>query len=255
MKVLIVDDNKVNRRIAAAGVARLNCAVIFEAVDGAECVAHAAAELPDIIVLDVDMPNVDGPTALRMLQTNPATARIPVVFFTARSDTERLRCLGAAAILEKPMDTGDLTDRLLQILVKCPSQARERSGQEEGRTPCRLRILVADDDEDCRTLFEYALSTRFEVLTVPDGRSALTRAVEWRPDAVLLDVRMPLLMGHDAALELRRALASQVPRILGYSADEPPRELRAMFDEFFLKPARPRQLVRRVVDALGLPRS
>lgn len=234
----------------------MKCARIIEACDGADCVARATAERPDIILLDVDMPGVDGPAALLRLQLDPLTATIPVVFFTARTDREFLRQLGAVDVLKKPMDTGELTDRLLQILVSRRSQERMNTGttaRSDAATSLRLRLLVADDDEDCRLLFECALSARFDVLTVPDGWRALTSASTWRPHAVLLDVRMPELRGPEAAAELRRSLGSCVPKILGYSADEPPRDLRAAFDEFFLKPARPRELVRRVVEALGLP--
>jgi CheY-like chemotaxis protein len=81
--------------------------VVVEAPGGREAVARAIEEKPDAILLDVMMPVMDGPTTLSALRANPATQGIPVVFLTAKampSEVERLRGLGAAAVLTKPFD-------------------------------------------------------------------------------------------------------------------------------------------------------
>ena len=74
---------------------------------GAEGLAAAAAHPPDVILLDVMMPVMDGPTTLARLRTDPRTADIPVVFMTARvqkSDLDHLTSLGAIEVIAKPFE-------------------------------------------------------------------------------------------------------------------------------------------------------
>ncbi len=72
-----------------------------------EALRIAAERQPDVILLDVMMPLMDGPTTLAALKQNPATAKIPVVFLTAKaihSEVARFKQLGAIATLTKPFD-------------------------------------------------------------------------------------------------------------------------------------------------------
>lgn len=106
MKVLIVDDNAVNRRVALGALARLSGAELVQAADGLEALARASSEQPDLILLDVNMPELDGPATFARLRSDPVTAHIPVVFFTAcaESDARWLESLGADGVLPKPID-------------------------------------------------------------------------------------------------------------------------------------------------------
>ena len=76
-------------------------------VSGADGLAAAAEWRPNLILLDVMMPVMDGPTTLRHLRENPQTADIPIVFMTARvqtSDLTHFKSLGAAGVISKPFD-------------------------------------------------------------------------------------------------------------------------------------------------------
>lgn len=119
MKVLIVDDEADIRRIARLSLGRIGGMEVAEAEGGAEAVARALEEKPDVILLDVMMPGLDGPAALAALRTEPATAGIPVVFLTAkamRSEVERLKALGARGVLTKPFDPMTLSGDLRAVL-------------------------------------------------------------------------------------------------------------------------------------------
>jgi CheY-like chemotaxis protein len=119
MKLLIIDDEPDIRRIAHLSLARLGGMEVIEAGSGAEGVRKAEQELPDGILLDVMMPEMDGPATLAALRANPATAGIPVLFLTAasvRSERDRLRDLGAAAVLAKPFNPVALPDLVRQAL-------------------------------------------------------------------------------------------------------------------------------------------
>ena len=118
MTILIIDDEPDIRLIVRLSLQKRGLTVV-EASGGQEGVTLARREPPDAILLDVMMPNVDGPTTLAELRAAPESAAIPVVFLTAkaqRSEIERLRDLGATGVLTKPFDPMTLADEVLRIL-------------------------------------------------------------------------------------------------------------------------------------------
>lgn len=118
--ILIVDDDTSNRdilktRLEAAGYS------VTEAGNGEEGVKTAQDLAPDLIIMDVMMPKVDGRLACRMLKTNPKTKDIPVIMLTARSQQlEELRGWesGADEYLTKPCDHKRLLEVVAQFLDK-----------------------------------------------------------------------------------------------------------------------------------------
>lgn len=107
MKVLVVDDEPDIRRIANLALRKLGGHETLEAENGMEALRIAAEQQPDLILLDVMMPLMDGPTTLAALKKNPETAEIPVIFLTAKaihSEVARFKQLGAIATLTKPFD-------------------------------------------------------------------------------------------------------------------------------------------------------
>ena len=92
---------------------------VATATNGADGFAQAAQAPPDAILLDVMMPEVDGPETLRRLLAEPVTAAIPVVFLTARTqvaDVEWLEGLGARGVIAKPFDPVTLGEELVSLL-------------------------------------------------------------------------------------------------------------------------------------------
>jgi two-component system, cell cycle response regulator DivK len=123
--VLIVDDNDLNRKLVrdvlrAAGLGTL------EAATGEEGIRLAHKELPDLVLMDIRLSDLDGTEALRRLRAEQATARIPVVALTAlRGASDVLLEAGFDACLEKPIDA-----------VALPGQVRSFIGQpREAGTP------------------------------------------------------------------------------------------------------------------------
>ena len=107
MKVLIIDDDADIRKIAGLSLSRLGGMDVIEASSGAEGLRKAEEERPDVILLDMMMPTMDGSETLAALRAQPATATIPVIFLTAKAvlvEVERMRDLGAAGVLIKPFD-------------------------------------------------------------------------------------------------------------------------------------------------------
>ena len=118
MRVLIIDDDADLRLIIRASL-RHRGFEVEEAASGGQGIQSARAARPDVILLDVMMPEMDGPTTLQALQADPATVGIPVVFLTAkamRAEIDRLRALGAVGVLIKPFDPLSLGSELEAVL-------------------------------------------------------------------------------------------------------------------------------------------
>jgi CheY-like chemotaxis protein len=106
-RILIVDDEDDIREVAQVSLELVGQYDVVTAASGRDGVARARTVQPDCILLDVMMPDMDGPSTLAELRADPATRDIPVVFLTAKTqqaDRTRLANLGAAGILVKPFD-------------------------------------------------------------------------------------------------------------------------------------------------------
>ena len=117
-KILVVDDHATNRLILSAALKK-DFYQVFEAIDGCDCIEKANAILPDLILLDIDMPKIDGIEACRRLKSNPKTRNIPVVMVTtSNNQTERNLGLevGADDFLTKPFDQRVLFARVKNLL-------------------------------------------------------------------------------------------------------------------------------------------
>jgi len=117
-KILIIDDDVSNRDILKT---RLEAAghTVAEAGDGEEGIKTAQALIPDLVIMDVMMPKVDGRAACRTLKADPKTKNIPVVMLTARSQQiEELRGWesGADEYLAKPCDHRNLLEVIARLL-------------------------------------------------------------------------------------------------------------------------------------------
>ena len=119
-KVLLADDDPDLRRLAQLSLSRVGKWQVLVAGTGEAAVEIACKEKPDLIVMDVSMPGMDGPTALRKLRENLETRETPVIFITARALPEEIEqhlAAGAAGVVTKPFDPLELPSRLVDILA------------------------------------------------------------------------------------------------------------------------------------------
>jgi two-component system, cell cycle response regulator DivK len=120
--VLIVDDNDRNRKLAV-DVLRLAQFRTLEAVTAAEGIALASEHLPDVILMDLRLPDLDGTEAARMLRAEPRTSRIPVVAVTALPLDARddwLFDAGFAGYVVKPIDIDEFPDVVRRFCARGP---------------------------------------------------------------------------------------------------------------------------------------
>lgn len=119
--ILLIDDEDDIREVATISLQAIGGWRVSSATGGSEGIAIARAERPDVVLLDVMMPDIDGPATLQRLQADPQTRAIPVIFLTAKAHSADRRCfgqLGASGVLTKPFDPLTLSDQITAILAK-----------------------------------------------------------------------------------------------------------------------------------------
>jgi two-component system cell cycle response regulator DivK len=117
--VLVVDDNDKNLKLAChvlrhAGIDTLTAATAGEAI------ATATEQLPDIVLMDIRLPDMDGTVAVRRLKADARTAEIPVVALTSsamKGDRERFLAAGFDAYIEKPISVRDFPGQVRGVLA------------------------------------------------------------------------------------------------------------------------------------------
>jgi len=141
-KILIVDDSIPQHNLVRVALAELPSTELHSVYSGAPALAMASSHKLDLILLDVDMPEMNGFEVCRLLKANPATAEIPVIFLTSLSSIDEKICgfdLQAIDYITKPYDPAELyvrvrvalrTKRLLDLLPRpTPSTGQIKDGR------------------------------------------------------------------------------------------------------------------------------
>ena len=214
--ILVVDDDPDARRIIGSCLAREGYRLIY-ASSGNEAIEIAAREHPDVITLDVMMPQVDGWSVLVKLKADPELSRIPVVLVSHVSDRSLGIGLGAAAFLMKPVDRAQLV-----------SVIREQHGDQSAHA-----VLVVDDDPASVGVTSFALERLgYRPAHAANGRLAL----EWlesnpAPLAILLDLLMPEMDGFEFMDQVRQQPAWRDIPVIVLTAKALTEEERRLFAE------------------------
>ncbi len=125
-KILHIEDESDIQEVARIALQDVGGFDVTAVGSGLEGLAAARSSAPDVILLDVMMPGMDGPTTLKELKGCPQTAWIPVIFMTAKAqsqEVERYLALGALGVITKPFDPMTLADEVQALLRK--SRPRE----------------------------------------------------------------------------------------------------------------------------------
>ncbi|GAT33146.1 response regulator receiver domain-containing protein [Terrimicrobium sacchariphilum] len=119
-KILLVEDNELNRDMLSRRLSRRGYEVVI-AVDGEEGIAHATGSSPDVILMDMSLPKVDGWEATRQIKANDATTSIPVIALTAHAmagDREQALAAGCDDYDTKPIELDRLLAKIEAQLIR-----------------------------------------------------------------------------------------------------------------------------------------
>ena len=204
-RILIIDDDPTVRELMRRQLERDGFEV-HSASDGKDGINKARSLKPDLITLDILMPDLDGWSVLRSLKADPEVSSIPVVMASILDEKNKGFSLGAADYLSKPVER----ERLIQSI-------RGLIGEGDGQ-----KVMLVDDDPDMRLSVREALSrSGYEVLEAENGSAAFSLLSKEGvvPDIILLDLIMPVMNGFEFLEKFRNDLQSQIPVIVITSAD------------------------------------
>jgi CheY-like chemotaxis protein len=220
--VLAIDDDPHARELIIRFLSREGFSV-RAASDGLTGLDMARVIRPDVILLDVTMPKMDGWTVLTELKADPDLASIPVVMITIIDEHNLGYALGAADYLLKPVEWNKL-----------------KAVMDRFRTADNTLVLAVDDDEDALQRSVTMLEREgLSVVTARNGREALEKLEEARPGLILLDLMMPVMDGFAFLQVLRsRPGGGSIPVIVLSSKDltaDEARRLQSQTDQVLAK--------------------
>jgi PAS domain S-box-containing protein len=184
---------------------------------GAEAVAQALALQPDVIILDILLPDVSGWEVLKALKTEPRTQQIPVVVVSVVDNAAQARELGAAAALLKPITRAQLHESLSTVFPQAFAASLKAlvvqpAPEVEAEPP--LILLAEDNEENIQMVSDYLTMCGYRITVARNGAEAIARTHEERPDLILMDIQMPGMDGLTAIERIRAdSGVSQVPII------------------------------------------
>jgi CheY-like chemotaxis protein len=287
-RILIVDDEEDVRTVLRATLA--DDYEVIEAHDGLDALEKVRRSEPDLVLMDVMMPLMDGFEACRAIRNTPEFREIPVMFLTALSGKEDMKKgygAGANLYLTKPFEPERLLKNLDVFFKTTPPQRsakrftitdlRSREGQEPvapgamefapsqrdsdsqaGQSQrVRPRVLVTDDDADIIAVMKTALGQTVEVVYAMDGIQAIERLVKYQPDIAVMDIMLPKMSGFQLIQSLRANKAFAKLPILVCSAKSTEKDIqfarRLGANGFLPKPFHPEQLQNMIADMVMEP--
>lgn len=208
--VLVCDDDLAVRYTLKRLLATELAAEATEAEHGLSALKALRTHVPDLLILDLHMPFVNGVETLRAIRSTPSLAHLPVIVLTSECDAEVVRTvieLGVTDYLSKPLSRSGTRDRLKRIIASLEVDARAVSRHRDPADgPALLagsKLLVADASEDFRYFIRTTFGTRFRVIEATTGVDALDIALNARPHAVMLGRNLTLLEADQVAQKLR----------------------------------------------------
>jgi CheY-like chemotaxis protein len=228
-RILLVEDNEVNRSMLSRRLQQKGYEVVG-VESGEQCLELATASPPDLILMDIGLPGIDGWETTRRLRTSTVTSGIPVIGLSAHAqatDREKSLAVGCVEFETKPVHLPALLEKIVaalgarqaadetSIFDANPPQdvpggtavLRVADTVRPTKTVCpigRKRILVVEDTDANRVMLRRRLEKQgFEVGEAADGRAALELARRETFDLMLLDIMMPELDGYQVLGELK----------------------------------------------------
>lgn len=208
--VLIIDDDPITRRLYSAWLT-VEGYSIAEALNADEGVKQADALLPDIIILDIQMPNKDGWYVLKELKSKAKTKNIPVVITSFGEEREIAFSLGAVDYFKKPINKKRFQKRIAAI------------GLQQHN-----RVLVVDDNPaDIRLISSILETEGIPTFSADGGGKGIEIIGREKPSLIVLDLIMPDLSGFEVIEKLHEAEQTKnIPIIAMTSKDLSSDELR-----------------------------
>lgn len=249
--ILIVDDNPVNLKLTSS-LLELEGHEVHSAADAEQAQAKLATLQPDLILMDIAMPGMDGLTLTRLLRTQPRFAALPIVALTAsamRGDDRKALDAGCSGYISKPIDTRQFARQVEQYM---------QGTQPAPETPRRrVKVVVIDDNRvDLKVMGTLLQVDGHLVLGKESPQDAVAAISASKPDVILLDLQLPGIDGLSFVRLLKSAADTRAIPIAAVTAFPElfPREvlLDAGCAAYWTKPVDTRLLARHIAELVQL---
>jgi len=194
-KIMLVDDDQSSRRQGRAILKDFY--EVYPLPSAHKLFEILEVFIPDLILLDIQMPVVDGFKTIERLKSNDRYAQIPVIFLTAANDKDsviRGSSLGAAGFVTKPFSAQDLHSHIEKCLSSTGSIDLSENERNRDEKPV---ILAVDDAPDVLKAVHSMLRDSYKVYTLPKPEKLKDFLQKTTPDLFLIDYKMPELSGFD----------------------------------------------------------
>jgi response regulator RpfG family c-di-GMP phosphodiesterase len=241
MKVLVADDDPQSRELLIDILVKCGCETA-SAQDGREAVEKITEFKPDLVLMDIKMPVMDGFEALKRIRHMDGAGNIKVIAITSlasKTDANEIEKAGFDGYLPKPVDTRKFRDYIANLRQKKKSYG------------IKPKILCVDDEPMNLELLEAILAPAgYETLSVNDGHEALAVLKKTEVDLVLLDVMMPGMNGYDICRLIKAsAETARVPVIMITalsSKEDRIKSIEAGAEDFITKPFETTEVLTRI---------
>jgi len=208
MKILIIEDDGVTRMLLGRVLQKRFSCTVLEASNGLDGLLTIGKEKPDLVLLDVMMPVMDGKEVLEAIRADESCRNIPVIITSDIRDKHtvtKLLGLGISDFLAKPINPDEAHATIARVLSGIESVPAGAPKAVPLREHARRRLLVVDKDNAFRHLVKTVLGDQFEVLEAESGAEGLQIALDRNPDIVCLGEGLGLLNERLLAKRLRSA--------------------------------------------------
>lgn len=255
-KILVVEDNPLNMKLVRA-LLELGKFQVIAAETAQKGIRLAKETIPNLILMDIQLPDMDGLSAVRIIKKDKLTRDIPIVALTAyamQGDEKKALNAGCIGYIIKPLQTKNFLNKINTYISQ---NVKEHLNNRSQIHDHRHKILIADDEPLNVKLLEAHLSREdYNVFSAYDGPTALEKVETIQPDLILLDIMMPGLNGYEITKRLKAsAKTKDIPIILITSLtglDDKTKGMQAGADEFLNKPVNKTELSTRVKSLIRL---
>lgn len=262
-KILIVDDEPKNVKLLSAIIGKDNFQII-EAFNGQEAKDKIQLELPDVILLDIMMPIMDGYQVTKWLKSTAEYSHIPVIMITALDKNEyKQKALeaGAEEFINKPVNPIELMARISSMLklkqykdqlilrIRAEKQFTIKASQEFVDTTIRKRpriLLVEDDLKDYKLMRAYLSQQEYDLIYASSGEDAIALTYQNDVELIILDIVLPGINGFEVCRRLKELEHTKnIPIIFTTSLNDVDNKIKGVEvegDDYCIKPIDSREL-------------
>lgn len=263
--ILVIEDDQLNLKLCRS-ILELEGFKIITAIEAETGLKLLSKEQPDLILMDIQLPGIDGLKATEIIKHDPNLKDIPVVALTAHAmegDDQKAFAAGCCGYITKPIEIKSFSGSLRQYLKRpalppnplkaAPNLQPSRSGSK----PYHKKVLIVDDELLNRKLLSGMLAGEpYNLTTAACGNEALSLIERQPPDIILLDIMMPDLDGFEVTRRVKSDAETQnIPIILITALNDYHNKIKGLeagADEFLNKPVQSEELLTRIHSLLRM---